>query len=130
MINIICLFVVLVFKINNVQYIKFYLNNERVKNLKSHRANELLDMAEDKNFVILNVVKKLLTQQERSFHATVNVIIADIKEDVKTVKKELEAYRQLRIYTRRTKHYSAQTDRCRKQDRGISTASRRTGWLH
>ena len=44
-------------------------------------------MAEDKNFVTLDVVKELLAQQERSFHAAVKVIIADIKEDVKTVKK-------------------------------------------
>ena len=60
--------------------------------MKFYRANELSDMAEDKNFVTLEVVKELLAQQERLFHAAVKVIIADIK-DVKTVKKELEGYR-------------------------------------
>ena len=100
MINIICLFLVfLVFKINNVQYVNFYLNSKRFKNLKVHRANDLSDMAEDKNFVTLDVVKELLAQQERSCHVAVKVIIADIKEDVKTVKKELEGYRDSLEFT-------------------------------
>ena len=75
------------------------MNSKRFKNLKFHRANELSDMAEDKNLVTLDVVKELLAQQERLFHATVKVIIADIKEDFKTVKKELEGYRDSLQFT-------------------------------
>ena len=75
------------------------MNSKRFKNLKFHRANELSDMAEDKNVVTLDVVKELLAQQERSFYAAVKVIIADIKEDVKTVKKELEGYRDSLEFT-------------------------------
>ena len=99
--------------------------------MKFHRANELSDMAEDKNFVTLDVVKELLAQQERSFHAAVKVIIADIKEDTKTVKKELEGYRDSLEFTqgelKTTQHKLMDIE---KQDRGINTASRRTRWIH
>ena len=52
-----------------------------------------------KNFVTLNVAKELLGQQKGSFHAAVKVIIADIKVDVETVKKELEEYRDSLEFT-------------------------------